>query len=883
MAVPEQTPYSEHTGNGVTKSFALNFDCESKDHLIVLVNEIEPPIATWSLSGGNVVFTTAPISGSKVTIQRNTPFSRTVDYQSYNNSFRPQTVNGDFDRLWLKLQELGVADWLMKLYVDRLHQQQEEKIDDLKGYVDDRDDELRSYLLEEIRKQGVALDQLENYYNYLMQRLAQIAIDKGWDSSFVVYGNITQKEFNDNVSFFNAVSVLSAAEKVDIMLENPVLDLTAKAQLAIDIATSQGKICVFPYGTWNVDCADEAALSSQHIAGLIIPSNAKIGIMPKCTLKMMSTWAWAGQIFWISEVENVHIFGGGTILGDRKTHDFTNPLVPAERSTHEWVWGIHVASGVNVIIDNLRMLEWTGDCIHVWSKTKNVPSESKNVIIKDCVLDGARRNNISITDCDGFFILNNKIINAGITDANSAGVNPKAGIDLEPFRSGTWAGNERVMNGVVSGNYFKNNRLGGVLTFNCFNVSVTGNTSHGDGFNYCYGNNIVISNNVFHYYNKGSNSQSTTAIAGNGVPTLDWYPDFNNVSVIGNTILNFPTGIDARGTGINITGNTIKGSTTNGVSAYNLKNAKISENLIYDSLNGINISQLCGNIDIIGNKFSNISNRSISTGAFTGVLSIKGNTFKQCFYELHGSGRNNKFVFSENTIDRSATIYGSSPAVQVLDSGAELIASNNTMIAINGNPIQTVLGASLKAKNNTIDVLSGAILHNSTGKCVIDGNTISVNNLAASNPTQAIALGGTIGVIVSNNTVLGSPDGTKQFDTTITSSSATSSLLVGNMLTKAPVKALSDTERETIIIGKLYSASATYDPPSLATATQQSTTVTLTGAAIGDNIAVSFDKDLQGTRMWGEVTSTNTVTVYHRNDTGVTVDVGSGTLTVRLI
>ena len=198
MAVPEQTPYIEHTGNGVTTSFALKFQCESKDHLIVLVDEIEPPIATWSLTGGNVVFTTAPAAGKKIILQRNTPFGRTADYQSFNNSFRPQAVNGDFDRLWLKLQELGVADWLMKLYVDRLHQQQEEKIDDLKGYVDDRDDELRAYLMEEIRKQGVALDQLEDYYNYLMQQLAQVAINKGWNASFIVSADgSTQQEIND--------------------------------------------------------------------------------------------------------------------------------------------------------------------------------------------------------------------------------------------------------------------------------------------------------------------------------------------------------------------------------------------------------------------------------------------------------------------------------------------------------------------------------------------------------------------------------------------------------------------------------------------------------------------------------------------------------------
>lgn len=186
MAVQEQTPYIEYTANGATTSFALGFDCESKDHLIVLIDDIEPPIATWSLTGGNVVFTTAPAAGKKITIQRNTPYSRTTDYQSYNNSFRPPSVNKDFDWIWWKLQELGVADWILS-----------NRIDALKNYVDDRDDELRAYLMEEIRKQGVALDQLEDYYNYLMQRLAQIAVDKGWDASFVVDGNETQHEINN--------------------------------------------------------------------------------------------------------------------------------------------------------------------------------------------------------------------------------------------------------------------------------------------------------------------------------------------------------------------------------------------------------------------------------------------------------------------------------------------------------------------------------------------------------------------------------------------------------------------------------------------------------------------------------------------------------------
>ena len=187
MAVQPQTPYKEYTANGSTKSFALEFDCDNQDHLIVLVDDVEAIVGTWSLSNGTVVFGNAPATGKKITVQRNTPFRRDGDFQSYDNSFRPGPVNKGFDWIWLKLQELGVADWILG-----------SRIDALKNYVDDRDDELRAYLMEEIHKQGVALDQLDDYYNYLMQRLAQIAVSRGWDASFVVdAGGSTQQDIND--------------------------------------------------------------------------------------------------------------------------------------------------------------------------------------------------------------------------------------------------------------------------------------------------------------------------------------------------------------------------------------------------------------------------------------------------------------------------------------------------------------------------------------------------------------------------------------------------------------------------------------------------------------------------------------------------------------
>ncbi|HAA07690.1 MAG TPA: hypothetical protein DCD99_11440 [Acinetobacter schindleri] len=60
-----------------------------------------------------------------------------------------------------------------------------------------------------INQQGVSLQQLDEYYNYLMQRLAQIAVDKGWDASFVVDGDKNQHQINDittqNTSSINSL------------------------------------------------------------------------------------------------------------------------------------------------------------------------------------------------------------------------------------------------------------------------------------------------------------------------------------------------------------------------------------------------------------------------------------------------------------------------------------------------------------------------------------------------------------------------------------------------------------------------------------------------------------------------------------------------------
>lgn len=135
MAVPEQTPYKEYTANGITTVFPLDFDVLEQDHLIVLINDLDPVVGSWHLDVANdaVVFNNAPESGSIIKIRRDTPLSRTTNYQLYDRSFLPDPVNKDFDAIWRKLQELGVTNWLtdtdvknLSIYVNSLNEETRE-------------------------------------------------------------------------------------------------------------------------------------------------------------------------------------------------------------------------------------------------------------------------------------------------------------------------------------------------------------------------------------------------------------------------------------------------------------------------------------------------------------------------------------------------------------------------------------------------------------------------------------------------------------------------------------------------------------------------------------------------------------------------------------
>lgn len=188
MTVENQFPYQSFTANGLQASYALGFYVYDKDHIEVKKNDqiVHKTDYSYEKNSNSILFNTTPNEGDVIEVQRVTTADRATTYATYNNTFRPEVLNKDIDRIWLKLQELGVVDWIL-----------DNKISDLKDYVDIQDNELKNTLLAEIQAQGISIDQLETYYNYLMLRLAQIAVDKGWDASFIVDGEYTQKQINE--------------------------------------------------------------------------------------------------------------------------------------------------------------------------------------------------------------------------------------------------------------------------------------------------------------------------------------------------------------------------------------------------------------------------------------------------------------------------------------------------------------------------------------------------------------------------------------------------------------------------------------------------------------------------------------------------------------
>jgi len=82
---------------------------------------------------------------------------------------------------------------------------------------------------------------------------------------------------------------------------------------------------------------------------------------------------------------------------------------------------------------------------------------------------------------------------------------------------------------------------------------------------------------------------------------------------------------------------------------------------------------------------------------------------------------------------------------------------------------------------------------------------------------------------------------------------------------------------------KVTATSDTWDPSSIDDGNEEAKEVTVTGAALGDFVLVSFSLDVADLVLDAQVTAADTVTCILANNTGGAIDLGSGTVYVHVI
>ena len=428
-------------------------------------------------------------------------------------------------------------------------------------------------------------------------------------------------------------------------------------------------------------------------------------------------------------------------------------------------------------------------------------------------------------------------------------------------------------------------------------INVTGNNwtedsngaydNYGDGIHVMVCNTALIAGNVV---NNKLALQSDNYLGRCGIVTEF---DAKNVTILGNYVSGYDRGIHCETT--------------------------------YDNVIKNNNVENCGASLLLTHAWRSVveSNTLIATRKFTVGTFI--NYGVMCLYvdNYNSVVRDNKIIIADNsghTSDFKAVWFSGNTEIKdyVFDSnliiggitangGSNVLFKNNTFkpcslkrdINFQGGFkfISNVFHGNLKLNSSVAS--SDMVIADNDFYDINDTNSVAITNPAASGykvngnrffikvgatakfVISAYMTGDVVGELSGNTIVLPS---SADIDIRLLEYNASSSL--NKFYSVSPNLMLGGTQKVSVLLNSLSNNTAStfaYDPPSLAPSTQQSTNVIVWGAKVGNIVSVSFDKNLQGTRMWAEVTSGDTVTIYHRNDTGVAVDLPSGTLTVKIV
>lgn len=352
-------------------------------------------------------------------------------------------------------------------------------------------------------------------------------------------------------------------------------DCTAKLNECLEWTKAQGYSHIWlPSGTYLIDAVYRGdPFFPFRGAGIRVPSHTCIEMASDAVIKVKPNDSWGYAAFYIGKVEHVTI-RGGRIEGDRHEHVY-KPL-PAERKTHEWGFGICIEGASHVEVNHVQIKNCTGDGIIVSPHgllTEGEPySPAASIDISGCTITDSRRNNISITGCDGVIVEDCLLERAGVN-----GVEPRMGIDIEGYGENA-VNMEEPLNIQIRNNIVRGGAASSIYNFNGYGVIIEGN--HTDSsISYGFSTETIIANNMIRAVGGGVTKAGITSLG------VSLGQTENNVVIIGNMIEGFEKGIDVRGDSVHITGNKISLFEDAAVSVYMANRILIEGNHIESGTN----------------------------------------------------------------------------------------------------------------------------------------------------------------------------------------------------------------------------------------------------------------------------------------------------------
>ncbi|CAH5919812.1 hypothetical protein AI2916V1_4116 [Enterobacter cloacae] len=266
MSVPNQTPYIIYNANGLTTVFPFEFYIINSGDIQVTINGTVVTsgysvTGVGNIGGGDVTFITPPTSGSVVMLERVVPTYRLTDYQD-NGDLLADTVNKDFDRLWMAIQRsfiyLGLA--LRRPLLGGPFNAEGYRITGLADPVNDSDAVTKKYLNEV--SLAKTLRTPEN-----ITSLPPVALRAGKLIGFDGYGNpipvlpesgsaadvLLLLAGPDGYTYIPSLQIQQWRDRGDIrgwgcMCDGETVD-TVNFQAAIEENKLNGKPCIVPAGT----------------------------------------------------------------------------------------------------------------------------------------------------------------------------------------------------------------------------------------------------------------------------------------------------------------------------------------------------------------------------------------------------------------------------------------------------------------------------------------------------------------------------------------------------------------------------------------------------------------------------------------------------------